>query len=669
MTRSRISSFALLLAAACGASSSPAPSASTAAAPPPAAAASTPAKAPASAAPDTPSGRAAERVADYARLIEPVVLAFSNTFAILTPNGRKVVFVSNRDGLPQLYVADVAKPGKPPQRITTPERVSGGKSLDGKTILFLSDKGADENWSLFRVKLDGSELTELTPGEKMQRDQPIAGARRPKQVFYSARNLGAPETQIFALDLEALGAPRRVYQDPVAGFLSDVSPDGKLGLYIRRTRRTENTLVVVDLATGAGRPLYPQSGEVGIWDARFSADGKRVFLSTDGGGEESFLLALDTATGKELARHAETAPATAQVVSFEVSRTGNRVAIHVDAGHQVYLRLLSARSLEVERTLELPPGNGFLGDFSRDGQRLTLTWATPDKPGDVYAAATGSGKVTPLRADERPSLAKLPAIEVTTTEIDAFDGKKIPVNVYRPATAGGKRLPVIVSYHGGPAGVSKVSWNVGARFFTSLGYAYVEPNVRGSSGYGRAYEMGDNGPRRLDAFKDIESVGRWVAKQAWADPDRLVVYGGSYGGYTVLIALTRMPGLWRAGVNLFGVVNMHTFLRSTTGFIRELFKLEFGDLEKDAAFLDSISPHRDVGKIVDPLFVYAGGNDPRVPKTESDQIVVAMRERGVPVEYMVKDNEGHSLARRENQIEFYSRVARFLEAHLNGTPR
>jgi dipeptidyl aminopeptidase/acylaminoacyl peptidase len=130
-----------------------------------------------------------------------------------------------------------------------------------------------------------------------------------------------------------------------------------------------------------------------------------------------------------------------------------------------------------------------------------------------------------------------------------------------------------------------------------------------------------------------------------------------------------MPGLWRAGVNLFGVVNMHTFLRSTTGFIRELFKLEFGDLEKDAAFLDSISPHRDVGKIVDPLFVYAGGNDPRVPKTESDQIVVAMRERGVPVEYMVKDNEGHSLARRENQIEFYSRVARFLEAHLNGTPR
>jgi dipeptidyl aminopeptidase/acylaminoacyl peptidase len=130
-----------------------------------------------------------------------------------------------------------------------------------------------------------------------------------------------------------------------------------------------------------------------------------------------------------------------------------------------------------------------------------------------------------------------------------------------------------------------------------------------------------------------------------------------------------MPDLWRAGVDLFGVVNMQTFLRSTTGFIRELFKLEFGDLDKDTQFLDSISPHRDVAKIEDPLFVYAGANDPRVPRTESDQIVVALRERGVPVEYMVKNNEGHSLARRENQIEFYARVARFLEVNLAGAPR
>ncbi len=462
--------------------------------------------------------------------------------------------------------------------------------------------------------------------------------------------------------------PRPVYKDPVQGALLDVSPDGKLGLYERVTRRTESTLVVIDLATGAARPLFPTEGQVGIWEGRFSADGKRVFLSTDGGGEDSFVLALDTRTGKEVARHAETSPKTAQVVGIEVSRKGNLIAIHVDAGHQAFMRLLDARTLAVRRTLEMPAGNGSLGDFSHDGKRLTFTWSTPERPSDVFVAATATGKVTPLRLDPRPSLDKLPAVEVKTAEVKSFDGTVVPVNVYLPAGSSGKRLPVIVSYHGGPAGVSKVQWSNGARFFTSIGYAYVEPNVRGSSGYGRAFEMADNGPGRLDAFKDIEAAGRWVAQQPWADRERMVVYGGSYGGYTVLIALTRMPDLWRAGVNLFGVVNMQTFLRSTTGFIRELFKLEFGDMEADAAFLETISPHRDFDKIADPLFVYAGANDPRVPKTECDQLVVALRERRVPVEYMVKDNEGHSLARRENQIEFYARVALFLEKHL-GAPR
>ena len=144
-----------------------------------------------------------------------------------------------------------------------------------------------------------------------------------------------------------------------------------------------------------------------------------------------------------------------------------------------------------------------------------------------------------------------------------------------------------------------------------------------------------------------------------------MVFGGSYGGYTTLIALTRQPDIWRAGVNLFGVADVRTFLKTTSGVIRDLFKLEFGELGKDDDFLASISPINDVRNIVDPLFVYAGANDPRVPRSESDMIVAAARKKGVPVEYMVKDNEGHSLSRKENQMEFYARAARFLEKHLD----
>jgi dipeptidyl aminopeptidase/acylaminoacyl peptidase len=144
----------------------------------------------------------------------------------------------------------------------------------------------------------------------------------------------------------------------------------------------------------------------------------------------------------------------------------------------------------------------------------------------------------------------------------------------------------------------------------------------------------------------------------------MVVLGGSYGGYTVLIALERWPDIWKAGVDLFGVANMATFLQSTSGVIREVFKVEFGDLEKDGAFLKTISPIEEVDKIRDPLFVYAGANDPRVPRAESDQIVAALRARKVPVEYMVAENEGHSLSRKENQVEFLSRSAVFLETQL-----
>ena len=244
----------------------------------------------------------------------------------------------------------------------------------------------------------------------------------------------------------------------------------------------------------------------------------------------------------------------------------------------------------------------------------------------------------------------------------AHDGLSLPINVYLPKVRTGK-LPVIVCYHGGPAGNSKIRWSATIAFFVSQGYAWVEPNVRGSGGFGRAFEEADNGPKRLEAFKDIEATGRWAASQPWADSSRVIIEGGSYGGYTVLVGLTRMPQLWRAGVDLFGVVNMKTFMATTSGLIREIFLLEMGNPDTDAPFLESISPLRDADKIVRPLFVYAGANDPRVPLAESDQIVHALRARKVPVEYMVAPNEGHSLARKDNQTEFLARAARFLEEH------
>jgi dipeptidyl aminopeptidase/acylaminoacyl peptidase len=202
-----------------------------------------------------------------------------------------------------------------------------------------------------------------------------------------------------------------------------------------------------------------------------------------------------------------------------------------------------------------------------------------------------------------------------------------------------------------------------SRFYTGLGYAVVEPNVRGSTGFGRAYERADNGQKRMDAVKDMEAVGRWAIAQPWCD-GRAVLLGGSYGGYMTLMGLTLHPDLWVAGVDLVGPSNLVTFMATTTAEIRSLFLDEFGDPDKDRAFLESISPIHAIDKIRAPLFIYQGANDPRVPQGESEQVVRALQKRGVPVEYMLVANEGHSVEHKENHAAFLGRSARFLETQL-----
>jgi dipeptidyl aminopeptidase/acylaminoacyl peptidase len=579
------------------------------------------------------------------------------------------VFASTRDGLPQLYIADAGKPDAPATRLlTSSERQTGAELLaDGKSLVFRSDHGADENWSFYRVNLDGSALVELTPGAKWSRNPQIIVDGKPDTLFYSARAKSDVSTGVYTTSAKAPGEEKLLFRDDKPGELNDVTRDGKWGLYKKVPSHSENYALVIDLATGKSRQLHPKEGDdakVTISGLAFSADGKRALIATDGGRDQALLLSVDVASGKELARYVETKPATAELTGLAAAKRGNTLAVLVDAGNHRELRLLDAATLKPKAAVSLPLGTGNPGSFSEDGKRYTLTWSTPNAPSDVFAVEVATGKVSPLRKDSRSQIEGLPAIEASIVEVEAFDHLKIPVNVFLPAGAKGKKLPVIVSYHGGPANSSAIRWAPAMRFFLGQGYAWVEPNVRGSSGFGRAYEEGDNGPRRLDAFKDIETTGRCAASQPWADKDRVVVFGGSYGGYTVLVALTRTPDIWRAGVNLFGVANLKTFMATTSGYIREIFKLEFGDPDKDQPFLDSISPALAADKIVDPLFVYAGANDPRVPRTESDLIVKAVRGHRVPVEYMVAANEGHSLSRRENQIEFYARAARFLETHL-----
>jgi dipeptidyl aminopeptidase/acylaminoacyl peptidase len=426
-------------------------------------------------------------------------------------------------------------------------------------------------------------------------------------------------------------------------------------------------LVDVDLTSGVARQVYPEKdGAAGVFAAKYSADGRRILVATDeGAAQGSSLVVLDATSLAPRAKAAFSGPSEGTVTGVLVSPRGDRIVAAFDLGHHNELRILDATSLAIQRKVQAPLGALTPGNFTQDGQRFTLTVSTPDTPPDVFVVDAKTGIATFLRADTRPGLGNLPALSTSIESARAFDGLPIPINVYLPKELpAGAKLPVIANFHGGPSNSSFVAWNYRARFFTSLGYAWVEPNIRGSTGFGRAFEMADNKEKRTDAMKDVETVNSWIKAEPWADPDRVVILGGSYGGYLVLMALSRQPTLWRAGVDLCGIVNLHTFMQSTDSGIRTILGPEFGDPDSETALLQAFSPFARVSEIVRPLFVYQGQNDPRVARSESDQIVASLRARGVAVEYMVSPNEGHSLERRDNRIEFLTRTARFLGDQL-----
>lgn len=590
---------------------------------------------------------------------------FSSLVANWSPDGKHVIFGSLRDGLPEIYAGEVANPSAAPRQITRgPDRAIWGRySMDGKQILFLRDANGDENHHIWRINVDGTRLRDLTPGESMHRDEPMLPRKRPSVMLYSASRPTSPSSMLFIQNLTG-GAPMLIYTNPSPGGLSDVSPDGTHALFVEW--HSTDDLVLLEVAVGSGkvRRIYPAAGnKASIFSANYSADGRRIFVATDEGIQSSVLLAFDARTDRELARYVNDAPATAPMNAL-VSPTGDRVVVRVDAGNHGEIRILNATTLALQRKVAVPLGDVSVGTFRGDGKSFSVLVSLPDHPADIYEVDARSGKLSRLRDDRRPGLDTLPAIDARIETLTAFDGLLIPINVYLPKVRT-SRLPTIVIFHGGPATSYSVRWNPYARFFLALGYAVLEPNVRGSSGFGRAYEMADNREKRADWLRDLETVNAWTKSQSWCDPERVVVWGQSYGGYTTLMALTRQPLLWRAGVDLYGVADLRQFLLTTDAAIRAGFVAEFGDVDKDGPLLDEFSPMRDRDKIVAPLFVYAGAHDPRVPRSESDAIVRALRERNVPVEYMVAENEGHTVDRRQTKIELLTRTARFLEDALH----
>ncbi len=301
--------------------------------------------------------------------------------------------------------------------------------------------------------------------------------------------------------------------------------------------------------------------------------------------------------------------------------------------------------------------------FSVDGQYLAVTFGSAGKPTDIWMYDIKSDRLRQVTSSASGGILPGAFIEPQLIEYTTFDGKKIPAFWYAPQNSKGK-FPVLVVAHGGPESQSRPTLNPVVQYFLSRGYGVIEPNIRGSSGYGKEYLSLDNVRKRMDSVTDIEYAARWVCSQPSVDSTKLVIWGGSYGGFVVLSSLTTFPDRWAAGASFVGIANFVTFLQNTGSYRRALREAEYGTLAEDSVFLAQISPVNNVSKIRAPLLLVQGANDPRVPKTEADQMAAAVKAQGGIVEYLLFGDEGHGLTKLKNRIDAYSAADAFLKKYV-----
>jgi len=316
-------------------------------------------------------------------------------------------------------------------------------------------------------------------------------------------------------------------------------------------------------------------------------------------------------------------------------------------------------------------GRGDTPTFSPDSRRLAFSFSSPTSPIDVYVWDLEGDHVWRVT---RSSYGGLPAdsfsppelVHSPTFDVDkGGDTRMIPAWFYKPEAKYDEKVPVIALVHGGPESQARPSFDFRIQYFLQNGYAVFIPNVRGSTGYGKAYSHLDDVRKRMDSVADLAHGGYWLKKQPGLDGERLVVYGGSYGGFMVLSSVTTYPDLWACGVDIVGISNLATFLRNTSDYRRGHREAEYGSLENDLEFLESIAPINHIEKIDAPLMVIQGRNDPRVPFSESEHMVEALRELGKQVEFLIFDDEGHGIVRLKNKMIAYPAIMKFLEKHLS----
>jgi dipeptidyl aminopeptidase/acylaminoacyl peptidase len=615
----------------------------------------------------------------------------SATSPTLSPDAGRIAFLTNITGTPQVWMVN-AQGGWPEQMTFYQDRVDFIYwSPDGSGLLFGKARGGDENAQLYWLAPDGSQIRALTDAPKVRHNFG-SWSHDGRRISYASNKRNPNYFDVYIMDV-ASGREELVYQQDGSNEPATWSFDDRQLIVSHDNEQLslDNDLYLVDLATRQATLLTQHQDASLFGDVYFTRDGRSLILGTNNGREYYSLARMNLQTRQtEILDNAEW-----DMSATEISDDGRMFAytINRDGFSELYLREMGADgTLGPKSTPVTLPGKGVAVNLriSKDNRKLAFVFNGARYNSDVWLYDIASRTLSQVTRSSRAGLPQSSFVEPELIRYKTFDGREIPAWYYRPQTAaalttgGGNdvkitvggvgnitvntgqmgALPVLVSVHGGPEGQEQPTFSSIYQYFLSRGYAILAPNVRGSTGYGKTYTHLDDVRKREDSVKDLAAAVDWLKTQGGANPRRIAVMGGSYGGYMTLAAITLYPELWAAAVDTVGIANFESFLKNTSGYRRKLREVEYGSLERDVDFLRSVSPIYKVERIRTPLMVIQGKNDPRVPYTEAEQIVKALRDRNAPVEYKLFDDEGHGIAKLQNRLIVYPLVADFLDRYM-----
>ena len=604
--------------------------------------------------------------ADLVERVQPYLDARAAFFASWNPTRPEALIRTRFGETTQLHL--VRMPGGARRQITFFNEAVGGASFrpnDSNTIVFSRDAGGNERFQIYRLDLPTGEITTLTDGKS--RNVGATWSRDGKLLAFASTRRTGRDTDVWVMNPSDPSTARMVLEASGGGWgPRDFSRDGSKLLVTNYISANQSEIHLVDVATGARTLLTPKDARVAYSSPRFSADDSEIYFTSDEGGEFSQLRRMRLSDRTQRAITSERW----DVSSFDLTPDRRRVVYAINEAGASAIRIAELPSGQVVARPELP--TGVIGglEWHPNGRLVGFTLSHARSPSDVYVLDVETKKLERWTESETGGLNPERNAVPSLISTKSFDGTEISAFVYRPDAARfpGKR-PVVISIHGGPEGQSRPGFLGRTNMWINeLGIAMVYPNVRGSEGYGKTFLAMDNGFNREHSVRDIGAILDWIARDPQLDADRVAVYGGSYGGYMVLASMIHFADRLKAGIDYVGISSFLTFLENTSGYRRDLRRVEYGD-ERDPkmhAHLQQISPLTHAAKIRDPLFVIMGYNDPRVPYTEGEQIVKIVRDAGAPVWYLMAKDEGHGFAKRTNQDYQFAAMTLFLETHLLG---